>query len=67
VLSVLFRTCHLALADPAGEAGVRVGVDMVGVVESVAVLVLAVVALQLSALQEDNTINYFQSTFYQRC
>ena len=51
VLSVLSGAGYFALADSAGEAGQRMSVNVAGVVESVARLVLAVVTLQSSTLE----------------
>jgi hypothetical protein len=51
VLAVLLRIDDFALADPAGEAGERVRVHVARIVQRVARLVLAVLALQLSTLK----------------
>ena len=56
MLSVLFGIGYGALADSAGQAGEGVGVHVPGVVEGVTVLVLAVVALELSALKNKQEI-----------
>jgi hypothetical protein len=60
VLPELLGAGHLALADPAGETGQRMGVGVAGVVERVAGLVLAVLAFQLPALQANNE-TFFRS------
>ena len=52
MLAVLFWIGDGTLADSAGQAGEGVGVHVTGIVEGVAVLVLAVVALQLPALKQ---------------
>ena len=56
MLSVLFGIGYGTLADSAGQAGEGVGVHVPGVVEGVTVLVLAVVALELSALKNKQEV-----------
>ena len=51
MFSVLSGAGYFALADSAGEAGQRMSVNVTGVVEGVARLVLAVVALQSATLE----------------